>query len=428
MANRVIEISILFLIIFTPLFKGTLSGWAVWAVHFVSFILLILWIMKIKDERNSKFKKTPLFYPIMIFFFLAILSVFFSFDRKKSILEFIKLCDYIIIFYIVVHTINSTKQIRQILYTMVGIGFFISILGLLQYVGGMGHAWWISNKELSATFENSNYYAAYMNLIIPMAIALLLYDDLELGKRIMLIYCLGIMIVAYIYSLCRGGWISLSIALVIMLIVMMAKYFIGHFEKVKPRLWVLILVLPIIIYFSKMIGASPFINSLNPANFYARLTIWKEASNIVKAYPLVGAGIGVFNNFNDAIPEKLKNRDNNGFIERLQKLALSSYQGYDGLNFDNEYFQVGTEMGIPALVIIAWIVLRLFYESGLLLFKKNNHLKQIVSLGFLGGGIASIILMLSANVLRFMSNTILLTILAGLIFVSDRQYKRQSYK
>ena len=220
--DLIIELALLLLVVFTPLPKGTFSGWPVMVVHVLSFTMLISWIIKIRGQRSWRPRKTPIDYPLIFFFICAVVSCIFSLDHGKSISGVLKVLDCIIIFYVAANNLDTRIKVKVLLYSIILVGSFLSLFGLIQLLGGIGHSWWLSPVELSATFENSNYFAGYLALIIPLTIGIL-FDDLELGQKIIIYYLLTIMTLAFILSLSRGGWISLATALVAMSLLFFGK-------------------------------------------------------------------------------------------------------------------------------------------------------------------------------------------------------------
>ncbi len=125
--------SIYALLIFTPLARASVQGWAVCVIHLVTVIALTAFLL----EMNWKWKwiKTPLDKPILALILLCFLSTIFSLHRYTSIWSFIELLNYLTIFYLTIHTVRTRSQFRQLVYLIIGVATFLSIFGLFKMSG-----------------------------------------------------------------------------------------------------------------------------------------------------------------------------------------------------------------------------------------------------------------------------------------------------
>jgi len=93
-ANRIIEICLIVLLVFTPLARGTVQVWAVSVAHFISLVMLTAYLLRIIFDAQLRWVRTPLDLPLIAFFFLAVVSSFSSIERYASLLALIKLANY----------------------------------------------------------------------------------------------------------------------------------------------------------------------------------------------------------------------------------------------------------------------------------------------------------------------------------------------
>jgi putative inorganic carbon (HCO3(-)) transporter len=411
--DLIIELALLLVIMFTPLPKGTFSGWPVMVVHVLSFTMLISWIIKMRGQRSWKLRKTPVDYPLIFFFICAVFSCIFSLDHGKSISGVLKVLDCIIIFYVAANNLDTRIKVRVLLYSIILVGSFLSLFGLIQLLGGISHSWWLLPVELSATFENSNYFAGFLALIIPLTIGIL-FDALELGQRIIIFYLSTLMILAFILSLSRGGWISLATALAAMGLLFFRRGY--NKESMNKKLLALLPLFFVVIFMLTIaLGFTNILVKMDGKNFRGRIRLWKYSLDIIKDYPIIGAGIDVFTSFHSAIPADFKNI-NSEHMRFIKKEMLSGYNGYDGLELCNQYIQVAVEMGILGLICFVWLIIKGLFGSIKVYTEKKSRFERMVCLSIIGGEIATIVHMLSSNLLNFMSISVLLSLLMGIMF------------
>ena len=118
------------LLIFTPLARASVQGWAICIIHLVTIIALTAFLLEMSWNWTWKWIKTPLDKPILALLFLCFLSTIFSLHRYTSIWSFIELLNYLTIFYLTIHLTRTRSQFRQLIYLIIGVATFLSILGL----------------------------------------------------------------------------------------------------------------------------------------------------------------------------------------------------------------------------------------------------------------------------------------------------------
>ena len=90
--------------------------------------------------------------PILLFICLFFLSIFRSGYIYASIMEFIRLINLGLIFYIVVNFLDNEKDIKRLLSVILFAGTGIALFGILQYLGVVAKPWWDNIRFLSIFF------------------------------------------------------------------------------------------------------------------------------------------------------------------------------------------------------------------------------------------------------------------------------------
>ena len=99
--------SLYFLLIFTPLAMASVQGWAISIIHFVTLFALTAFLLGKSLAWDWKWISTPLDKPILCLLVLCLLSSVFSVHKYTSIWSFILLLNYVIIFYLIIHTVRT---------------------------------------------------------------------------------------------------------------------------------------------------------------------------------------------------------------------------------------------------------------------------------------------------------------------------------
>jgi len=354
--KRIIWSSIGVILILTPLARGTVQTWSITPVLLVVAILVFLWLWRVNNRlkaEEQRLKTTSLDKPILAFFVLAVISFVFSIYKYASFYALLRLLSYIGIYYLIVN--NYSRRLRKNLIGLViCIGAALSIYGLLQYFNILPHAWWSHRRFLSATYVNHNHFSGYLELVIPVTIgALIRYKSLNSTVRLALIEALIVLIAAFIFAQSRGAWISLSISLIVMNIILLKKKMLN-----KNVLFALVLLIVFVFSFSyiKSNVVSQRISSFagitkGEASPQTRLKIWEGSVDMIRQSPLIGTGIGTFVwGFSRYRPEGLN--------------ARAHYA-------HNDYLHMTAEMGILALVIMILLLVRAIRNG--LLYKGTPH-------------------------------------------------------
>lgn len=319
-------------IIFSPLWKGGARVYPITIILFIAFLLIFLWLWRMNNGRGYKFKRTPIDISISLFAALAVISFFFSIYKHDSFYALIKIFCYIGIYYLIVNEFDR-EAIKRILYLVIGAGGALSLYGLLQYLNLLGHSWWDPKDFMASTFVNHNHFSGYLELAMPVAVIFTLKKP-----KLFIMSSLILMMAAFIMAQSRGAWISLGLSFLVMSYILARKKSGG----IKTAIFLILLLIAAasLAYFSREVISERMSGSISAEptgdSFATRVKIWQGSVDMIKHSPLIGTGVGTFIwGFPRYRPEGL-----NGLI-----------------NFaHNDYLQTGCDMGIPALIVMIWLI------------------------------------------------------------------------
>lgn len=392
--------SLFFLLVFTPLARGSVQGWAITIIHIVTLIALAAFLLEKSQTGSWEWIKTPFDKPIICILILCLLSSVFSLHRYSSFWSMVLLINYVVIFYLIINTVSTRTQFRQLVYLIIGVAVFLSVFGIIKQSGANPFPWWDypdipqHANRLSATFGNADHLAGYMEMAIPLLLGIFL-TGFRGVKLFFMIVLTVVLFAALFLSLSRGGWIGAFIGLFFMAV---ALYFNRHFRKKRMIAFLAggFLVLAFVV-----IASTPVLERIGTLwqldeipNFKARVTVWGGIMEMIKDHLLLGTGPGTFATI----------------YTQYQPQGLLSRYFYG----HNDYLHFISEVGLLLIVVMLWMIISLFIYG----FKKLNNPSRLVrgvTLGSMSGITAILVHSISDFNLHIPANAILFTVLAALV-------------
>ena len=388
------------LLIFTPLARGSVHGWAVGVIHLVTLIALTAFLLNKILRWEWEWIRTPLDIPIALLLMLSFLSSFFSVHPRSSLWAMVLFVNYVVIFYLIIHTLRTRSQLRQLIYLIIGVATFLSIFGLFKRFGANPFPWWDyaglkgDLPSVSSTFGNYNHLAGYLEMAIPLILGLFLAGFRGV-RLILMIYLTSLMLAAIILSLSRGGWIGCLLGLGFMAVALATNRYFEH-RKLIAALTGGFLVVAVVV-----LASTPVVERIRTfdqrgetPNFRARVTVWGVTVEMIKDHPLLGTGPGTF------------------------ATVFTKYQppGFASRYFmaHNDYLHFTSEVGLPLVAILAWMIIAL-YRRGFTKLKDPSRLVRGTTLGAMSGITAILFHSIVDFNLHIPSNALLFTVLLAIV-------------
>ena len=345
--DRLTESGLLIVAFFIPLWE---------AMIYVGILLVLIgWIYRLVKKKSKSILRTPLDLPIIIFAIIGFISTFNSLILKQSLMAIpIFVVGIFLSYYLVLGNITDKKFLKKFILAMILGGTITACLGIFQHL-----IWGVERSY--ATLIHINTLAGYLTLMIPIVLSLLFYAPKK-GEKILLTFSLITMIICLIFTRSRSGWLALVGAMSFLVII-----------KKEKRL-AIGLILVIIVVVSLLM---PSINARLRITFdltanKGRICLAKSALQMIKDYPLTGIGV-------------------NTFLHIYPQYQLPEDKELGRPHAHNVFLQIGAEMGLFAIIILLWLLIRVFKIGWKTLRRTKDEYLRALVIGLLASLIAFLI-------------------------------------
>jgi len=423
------------LLFFTPLARGSVHPWAGTIIVVVVLLLLLLLVLEKQIGKTTqslsaadvhpgngtwlpvplRFYRTTIDAPLIALLFLVLLSATSSKHPQDNVEAITMLLCYPALFYITLYTVRSRKQQRMLIYVIIGVAVMLALLGFLKRLDVLPVTWWTYPHQVSAGYSvsgpygNRNHLAGYLEMAVPMVLGLFLAKKRQ-GPVFSLLVCLTIFLVAtHICSFSRGGWLSLTVSLSLMALVLLTQ---KRFQSKKILALLLAGFLAALLFILSSREIVERILTLTTEQTMmeigGRRAIWAEVFKMIGDNPLLGSGpgsfAGVYLNYHPAV-------------------LVRFFQAH------NDYLHFTAEIGLFFIPLLGWLLSAVFLQGWRRLASPSRQVWS-VTLSALTGFMAILLHSFSDFNLHIPANAVLATILVALVFckVDDGVTKNRSKK
>jgi O-antigen ligase len=343
-------------------------------------LLGFAWLVRIVTWRLNPFGAAPWIVYVGLFLAAIALSMTQSLDVRASEREIVKWLELATVYLAGTSFIRDRRQVHLILAAIIAGGVSQALLGFAQTGLSLGPASFAAQRlalRAYGTFDQPNPYAGYLNLVLPLSLAMVL-----VGPRDRLRAWYGaatvVMAAAVLASESRGallaGFVAISVMLALIYRAFLGALFLGVLSLIGTALLALSGLLPLSEFdrFLTPLGlANVTFNDVNNSNFSAveRAAHWLAGVRMFESHPLLGVGIG---NYSAAYP------------------AYHPRGWYASLDHAHDYYiNIAAEAGIIGLTVYVLLVGSALWYSFVALRRSREPIFRAVGLGVTGALVAT---------------------------------------
>lgn len=318
----------------------------------LGFLTIFSWLLaSMFNAKKWKIQPNVLAWPISLFTIALLLSLTQALNLTRGIEVLIFSLFTIMLSIMTVNMVSDQSALRKIVLALFISAVFVGLFGLFQF-GGDIIGLPSSLTQLKVGYDSKVfgfpriqafsmeplYFANY--LLIPLSLAIAyFFSHADFIKRRWLVGIMALLLVNFVLTVSRGGYLGLAITLFLLVIFYFRQVFTG--KTVIVLLIFLVVAGGVIFALSRgeNRATEAFINqaTLQDAkkgseSVQGRITTFDFAYGVFKKHPVLGIGIGnygpYFKNYPAVTPKTGWDIVNNQFIELLVETGLVGIIGY----------------------------------------------------------------------------------------------------
>jgi O-antigen ligase len=396
---KAFRVAICVLIAFAVLAFGAVEEWAQAVLEVGAAVLLVCWTIRLYISKTEQIFVSPFFLPLTAFLLVVVAQLTFrtTASSYNTRVELQLLLAYMIVIHLMSQAYLQSRQWRGLVWFLMGLGFFVSIFGILQHLTFNGKLYWFREMRYGGIpfgpYVNRNHFAGFAELMIPIALVPLVLGKVRRERLFIVSIFALVPIVAVLLCASRAGIVSFVVEMVFLFVLLAVR-------KVRSK-YVLVggVVVLCALLVVSWIGVQQVIQRFSSYSTL-EVTSGKRAAmrhdtwQIFRDHPVLGTGLGtlqmVFPPYDSLYDGRVVNHSHNDYLEALAEtgilgglccagfLAILLMQslkslGRLGTSF-NSALNLSGLVGCSGLLVHSLFDFNLHIPSNALLFFVSAHL------------------------------------------------------
>jgi O-antigen ligase len=397
---RALRIGIPVLVAFAVAAHGAVEPWSEAILEIGAGLLLVIWAVEAAIRGQMELRWNWLLAPVGGVLALALVQLgtglTVSFYATK--IETLSIAAELILVFLAVQAFRTPKEWKSLVWFLMSLAFVVSIFGIVQYFTFNGKLYWIRTLhhggEPFGPFVNRNDFAGFVELILPLGLALLVLDGERRERRLLVALFVVFPAAALVLSASRAGIICFLGELVLL------GWLVWLYGRRSQRYLLVVLALAIA-GIAAWLGVGNALarfseGSWSEVSVSQRLSMSRDTWRIFLDHPWVGTGMGtleiVFPRYETQYTGLVVNHAHNDYVEMLADGGLAG--GLLGLAFLVILFRRGMRNVRRAMSPVT----RSLYGGGL-----------VGAIGLLGHELVDFNLHIASNAIIFLLISVLAT-------------------
>jgi len=329
---KFIRIGLCALVVFAVVSHGAVEDWARAVLEIGAALLFLAWAICSYLAKEHQVVVSPLLLPLAALLLIAFVQLLFhrTASSYSTRMELQLLLAYILLLFLSAQIFRTIEDWRSFVWFVMGLGFFISLFGILQHLTFNGKLYWFREMRFGGIpfgpYVNRNHFAGFAELVIPISLVPLVLGKVRRERWFLVSLFAVVPIGALVLSASRGGIISFFVELGVLLLWMIFRRTLGKHLLTGGAVLFLAFLMVSWLGVQQLVERFSSMQSLE-------VTVGKRASmradtwRIFLDRPWLGTGLGtiqiVFPAYETFYDGKIVNHAHNDYLEALAETGIA---------------------------------------------------------------------------------------------------------
>src|SRR5215472_7690312 len=230
---KFLRVGVCALISFAVLAHGGVEDWALAILETGIASLFLIWALRLYFSEHEDPALSPLLPPLALFFLVCLGQWFFraTASAYNTRIELLLLLATLLFLFLCTQVFLTLQDWRSFVWFGMGLGFVISVFGILQHLTFNGKLYWF--RELTyggipfGPFANRNHFAGFMELLLPLSLVPLVLGRVRRERWVIVGLFAILPIAALFLSASRGGIVSFCVQLALLTFLLLRRRGLG---------------------------------------------------------------------------------------------------------------------------------------------------------------------------------------------------------
>lgn len=317
---------ILALLAFGILAHGAVEEWARAVLEIGSGVLFLAWAIRAYVTREAQIVISAVLPPLFGVFLIALAQWLFHFTASSyaTRTEAELLAADALVIFVAAQTFRTLGDWRAFVWFVMSLGFFVSLLGILQYLTFNGRLYWFREMRFGGIpfgpYANRNHFAGFAELVVPFSLVPLTLGKVRRERWFLVSLFAVVPIAALFLAASRGGIVSFAVELGVLILWLVLRRTGGRQLLSVGGVSLLAFLMVSWLGVHQAVERFSSTQSLEVTQG-KRASMAADTWRIFRDHPLAGTGLGtlqiVFPAYETLYDGKIVNHTHNDYLEAL---------------------------------------------------------------------------------------------------------------
>ena len=221
---KFVRMGICVLTSFAVLSFGGVESWGQATLEIGAAVLFVVWAIEVTRRQQLEIRWNWLYLPLLGLGAVGMMQCVFGLSVYPYLtkIDLLKWGAYILVFFLTLESFRTEDHLKQLVWFVLSLGFAVSLFAIVQHFTFNGKLYWFVSVPDGAApfgpFVNINHFAGFVELVVPLGLALLLFRSRRQRENVILLLLFTIIPAgAVVLSASRGGIVGLLLELALLL-------------------------------------------------------------------------------------------------------------------------------------------------------------------------------------------------------------------